>query len=125
MPKVLFAAWGIMYEMPDIIIEFMPLYLILGIVLSIGTTVLASYLACRKEVKEVPAVLMRPKPPKAGKRVFLVYVTAIWSKLSFTGIVTVRNLFRNKKRFAVTIVGIAGCTALLLAAAGQYVDNLL
>ncbi len=117
-PKVLFAAWGIMYEMPPIIIEFMPVFLVLGIVLSLGTTVLASYLACRKELKDVPAVLMRPKPPKAGKRVFLEKVTPIWSKLSFTGKVTVRNLFRNKKRFAVTVIGIAGCTALLLAACG-------
>lgn len=117
-PRVLFAAWGIMYEMPAIIASYMPLYLILGVVITLGTTVLASYLACRKELKDVPAVLMRPKPPKAGKRVFLEKVTFIWSKLSFTGKVTVRNLFRNKKRFAVTVIGIAGCTALLLAACG-------
>lgn len=117
-PKILFAAWNIIYEMPDVIIEFMPLYLVLGIVLSMGTTVLASYLACRKELKDVPAVLMRPKPPKAGKRVFLERITPIWSKLSFTGKVTVRNLFRNGKRFAVTVIGIAGCTALLLASFG-------
>lgn len=117
-PRVLFAAWGIMYEMPSIIASYMPLYLVLGIAITLGTTVLASYLACRKELKDVPAVLMRPKPPKAGKRVFLEKVTFIWSKLSFTGKVTVRNLFRNKKRFAVTVIGIAGCTALLLAACG-------
>lgn len=117
-PKVLFAAWGIMYEMPDVVIEFIPIYLILDVVFSLSTTVLASYLACRKELKAVPAVLMRPKPPKAGKRVFLERVTPIWSKLSFTGKVTVRNLFRNKKRFAVTVIGIAGCTALILAACG-------
>ncbi len=117
-PTVLFAAWGIMYEMPPVIAEIMPLYLVLGIIIAIGTTVLAAYLACRKELNDVPAVLMRPKPPKAGKRVFLEKVTFIWSKLSFTGKVTVRNLFRNKKRFAVTVIGIAGCTALLLAACG-------
>lgn len=117
-PRILFAAWGIMYEMPPIIINFMPLYLVLGIAISMGTTVLASYLACRKELNDVPAVLMRPKPPKAGKRVFLEKITSIWSKLSFTGKVTVRNLFRNKKRFAVTVIGIAGCTALLLSACG-------
>lgn len=117
-PKILFAAWGILYEMPDVIIEFLPVYLVLGLVLSIGTTVLASYLACRKELKAVPAVLMRPKPPKAGERVFLEKITPIWSKLSFTGKVTARNLFRNKKRFAVTVIGIVGCTALILAACG-------
>ncbi len=117
-PRVLFAAWGIMYEMPEIIASYMPIYLVLGIAITLGTTVLAAYLACRKELKDVPAVLMRPKPPKAGKRVFLEKVTFIWKKLSFTGKVTVRNLFRNKKRFAVTVIGIAGCTALLLAACG-------
>ncbi len=117
-PKILAAAWGIMYEMPDLIASFMPLFLILGVVISIGTTGLATYLACRKELASVPAVLMRPKAPKAGKRVFLEKVDFIWTKLSFTGKVTVRNLFRNKKRFLVTVIGIAGCTALLLAACG-------
>lgn len=117
-PIVLCAAWGIMYEMPETIISFMPLYLILGVVIAMGSTVLAAYLACRKELKEVPAVLMRPKPPKAGKRVFLENIDFIWKKLSFTSKVTVRNLFRNKKRFLVTVIGIAGCTALILAACG-------
>lgn len=117
-PIILCSAWGIMYEMPSTIINFMPLYLMLGVLISVGTTVLASYLACRKELTSVPAVLMRPKPPKAGKRVFLERINSIWSRLSFTSKVTVRNLFRNKKRFLVTVVGIAGCTALLLAACG-------
>ncbi len=117
-PSILAMAWGIMYEMPKLITSFMAVYLILGIVISIGTTAFATYYACYKELKAVPAVLMRPKAPKAGKRVFLEKVEFIWSKLSFTGKVTVRNLFRNKKRFAVTVIGIAGCTALLLAACG-------
>lgn len=117
-PVILCAAWGIMYEMPETIIGFMPIYLITGVVISIGSTMLAAYLACRKELKAVPSVLMRPKPPKAGKRVLLENIDFIWSKLSFTSKVTVRNLFRNKKRFLVTVVGIAGCTALLLSACG-------
>ncbi len=117
-PIILCSAWGIMYEMPATITQFMPLYLVLGVALSIGSTSLATYWACRKELSSVPAVLMRPKAPKAGKRVFLENVDFIWRKLSFTGKVTVRNLFRNKKRLAVTIIGIAGCTALLLAACG-------
>ncbi len=117
-PLAICGAWGIMYEMPSTILQFMPLYIILGVIISIGSTVLAAYLACRKELVTVPAVLMRPKPPKAGKRVFLENVSAIWSKLSFTSKVTVRNLFRNKKRFAVTVIGIAGCTALIVSAFG-------
>ena len=117
-PLAICGAWGIMYEMPETILQFLPLYIILGIVIAIGSTVIAAFLACRKELVSVPAVLMRPKPPKAGKRVFLENVDFIWKKLSFTSKVTVRNLFRNKKRFAVTVIGIAGCTALILAALG-------
>ena len=117
-PVILCAAWGIMYEMPETITSFMPLYLVLGVVISLGSTMLAAFLACRKELAAVPSVLMRPKPPKAGKRVFLENIDFIWKRLSFTSKVTVRNLFRNKKRFLVTVIGIAGCTALLLAACG-------
>ena len=117
-PKILATAWGIIYEMPAIKIAVLPLYLVLGVVLSVGTTGFATYYACNKELSAVPAVLMRPKAPKAGKRVFLENIDFIWSRLSFTGKVTVRNLFRNKKRFIVTIIGIAGCTAILLAACG-------
>ncbi len=117
-PRILFAAWSIMYEIPDFIASFMPFVLVMGIVIAVGTTTFAAFMACRKELKAVPAVLMRPKPPKAGKRVFLEKVDFIWTRLSFTGKVTVRNLFRNKKRFAVTVLGIAGCTALLLSACG-------
>lgn len=117
-PTAIFAAWKIMYEMPDLIVHYIPGYIVLGSILSIGTTVLAAFLACRSELVSVPAVLMRPKPPKAGKRVFLENVKSVWKRLSFTSKVTVRNLFRNKKRFVVTVTGIAGCTALLLAAFG-------
>ncbi len=117
-PLAICGAWGIMYEMPDTILQFLPLYIFLGVIIAIGSTVLAAFLACRKELVTVPAVLMRPKPPKAGKRVFLENISGIWSKLSFTSKVTVRNLFRNKKRFAVTVIGIAGCTALILSAFG-------
>lgn len=117
-PLAICGAWGIMYEMPETVLRFLPLYIVLGVIIAMGSTVFAAYLACRKELETVPAVLMRPKPPKAGKRVFLEKVTAIWSRLSFTSKVTVRNLFRNKKRFAVTVIGIAGCTALILSAFG-------
>lgn len=117
-PIGIFAAWQIMYEMPSLIVHYLPLYIFLGILFSVGTTALAAFLACRKELASVPAVLMRPKPPKDGKRVFLENIKFIWKRLNFTSKVTVRNLFRNKKRFFVTVFGIAGCTALLLAAFG-------
>ncbi len=117
-PKAIYAAWGIMYELPSIIINYIPVYIIFGIIISVGTTILAAYLACKNELAAVPSVLMRPKPPKAGKRIWLENIDLIWKKLSFTSKVTVRNLFRNKKRFIVTVVGIAGCTGLILAGFG-------
>ena len=90
-PKILATAWGIMYEMPALKIAVLPLYLVLGVVLSVGTTGFATYYACNKELSAVPAVLMRPKAPKAGKRVFLENIDFIWSRLSFTSKVTVRT----------------------------------
>lgn len=117
-PKAIFSAWQIMYDIPDLVIHYIPVYIVLGIILSVGTTVGAALLACRSELVSVPAVLMRPKPPKEGKRVFLENIKPIWNRMNFTSKVTARNLFRNKKRFLVTVLGIAGCTALMLAAFG-------
>src|SRR5690606_20828132 len=64
--------------------------------------------------KETPALLLRPKTPKPGKRIFLENITFIWSRMKFTHKVTARNIFRYKKRFIMTVLGISGCTALLL-----------
>ncbi len=129
LPTAIAAAWNIMYEMPPTVIHYMPVYIVTGLLLSVGLTLLATFIACRKDLKSVPAVLMRPKPPKDGKRVLLENVGFIWSNLSFTSKVTVRNLFRNKKRFVVTVLGIAGCTAMLLSgfgfsgSIGAVIDN--
>ncbi len=118
LPHAIFAAWGIMYEIPKLTVQLLPGYIILGAVISIGLTTFAAYLSCSKELKTPASILMRPKPPKDGKRVYLENIPSIWSRLNFTSKVTVRNLFRNKKRFAVTVIGIAGCTALMLSAFG-------
>ncbi|MBR2877180.1 MAG: FtsX-like permease family protein, partial [Clostridia bacterium] len=118
LPHAIFAAWGIMYEIPSLRVQLIPVYIVLGILISVGLTTLAAYISCVKELKTPASILMRPKPPKDGKRVYLERIPAIWSRLNFTSKVTVRNLFRNKKRFAVTVIGIAGCTALMLSAFG-------
>ena len=118
LPHAIFAAWSIMYEIPKLTVQLLPGYIILGLIISVGLTTFAAYLSCHKELKTPASILMRPKPPKDGKRVYLENFTGLWSKLNFTSKVTVRNLFRNKKRFAVTVIGIAGCTALMLSAFG-------
>ena len=78
----------------------------------------SAYLACYKELKETPAILMRPRAPKSGKRILLEKIPFIWNKFGFITKVTVRNIFRYKKRFLMTILGIAGCTALTLTGFG-------
>jgi putative ABC transport system permease protein len=77
-----------------------------------------TWLSCRAELSEVPAELIRPKAPKIGKRVFLEYVPFIWSHLKFLHKVSIRNLLRYKKRFFMMVLGISGCTALLLTGFG-------
>lgn len=117
-PKAIYNAYSIMFTTPDIILSFRLKYAILGTVIVVLAVALATLLACRKELTTCPAQLMRPKAPKKGKRVLLERVGFIWKRLSFSSKVTIRNLFRNKKRFATTLIGIAGCTALLLTGLG-------
>ncbi|MDD6919606.1 MAG: ABC transporter permease, partial [Eubacteriales bacterium] len=93
----------------------------LGII-SIGTAVLcallSTYLSCIKDLKLVPAALMQPPAPKPGKRILLERIHFFWSRLSFLYKVSLRNVFRYKKRFFMMIIGISGCSALLLAGLG-------
>ena len=117
-PYVIFNAYGIMYELPPMSFVFnLPLALIISLVAIILMT-LTTYLASNNELKENPSSLMRPRAPKMGKRILLERVPFIWNKLSFSYKVTVRNIFRYKRRFFMTVLGIAGCTALMLTAFG-------
>ncbi|SNU06732.1 putative ABC transport system permease protein [Lachnospiraceae bacterium] len=85
-----------------------------AMICSLGTT----WMSCRYELGETAASLMRPKAPKAGKRVLLEYVPVIWNRLKFLHKISIRNLFRYKRRFFMMIIGIGGCTALLIAGFG-------
>jgi putative ABC transport system permease protein len=117
-PTVIFNAYSIMFTMPPIIAEFNTYYAILSTVLAASITIMAAWFACSKELRAEPAKLMRPKSPKAGKRILLERVKFIWSRLNFTQKITARNIFRYKKRFLMTVLGIGGCTALLLSGFG-------
>ena len=111
-----------LYEMMFIHMEPVVFFNVKFAIIGLGTMLLcnsgATYYAAMKILKEVPAELMRPKAPKSGKRVFLENIKFIWNRLNFTRKVTIRNMFRYKKRFMMTIIGIAGCTALILAGFG-------
>ena len=118
LPTIIFEAYGIMYILPKMkYVLDIPLAIIVFVV-AIGVTTLSAYTACRIEIIEVPSMLMRPKAPKEGKRILLERIPFIWNRFNFTGKVTVRNIFRYKKRFLMTVIGIAGSTALLLTGFG-------
>ncbi|EDQ97098.1 FtsX-like permease family protein [Intestinibacter bartlettii] len=117
-PIVIFYAYGMMYTLPDMI-PAIDIKLAISITLiAILVTTLSAYTACKKELMEEPSALMRPKAPKNGKRILLERIDFIWKRLSFISKVTLRNIFRYKKRFLMTVLGIAGCTALLVTGFG-------
>lgn len=88
------------------------------ILISVGVTLLATLSVCLQELVSTPSVLMRPKAPKAGKRILMERIPFIWKRLNFNQKVTMRNLFRYKKRFWMSVIGIAGCTALIMLGFG-------
>ncbi len=114
-PTIFSYAFGILFDMPEMVIKYRFEYAIPGIVIAISSTVFVTWYTCRKNLRVVPATLMRHKTPKGGKRILLEKFDFIWSNLSFTWKVTFRNVFRNMKRFTMATMGVAGCTALLLA----------
>lgn len=114
MPKLISYIFDSLYILPEFYLQFDLLYGIGGIALFMAGIVGATAIACRSELQHMPAALMRPKAPRAGARVFMERIPIIWNRMKFLSKVTVRNLFRYKKRFFMTIIGIAGCTALVL-----------
>ncbi len=118
LPKIIWMMYSMMYVMPDISIHFNWHYAILGLGLASICIIGATLYTALSTLNQTPSELMRPKAPKPGKRVLLEKIPFIWKHLSFTRKVTVRNIFRYKKRFLMTIIGIAGCTALILAGFG-------
>ena len=119
-PLVIYNAWGIMYTLPDMFFLFQPGICVLAILAAVACTVGASLAACLSTLTATPADLMRPKAPKAGKRVLLERIGFLWKRLSFSQKVTVRNLFRYKRRFWMTVIGIGGCTALIVTGFGIH-----
>ena len=113
-PLVIWQAYGMMYRFGGIVYAFdwatAVLCLAVSLLCSMGTT----WASCRHELREVAAELMRPKSPKAGKRIFLEWIPFIWNRMKFLHKVSVRNIIRYKRRFLMMVIGISGCTALLL-----------
>lgn len=117
-PYAINSAYSMMYTLPaistpirwDIVAWVAPV--------TIVSILLATLWSCWSEFRSMPAILMLPKSPAPGKRIWLEHIGFIWRRMSFTHKVTARNLFRYKKRFIMTIIGVAGCSALLLTGFG-------
>ena len=118
-PKMIFTAYQIMYQMPDIELHAYTDISLFSVLAAVACTTVATLWACLATLRETPASLMRPRTPKAGKRVFLEYIKPLWKRMSFIHKVTARNLFRYQKRFWMTVIGIGGCTALIIAGFGM------
>lgn len=117
-PSIIYGMYSLMYTLGDFINSFDLTSALIGSLIAIGCILLSTYLAVKKSLKEVPAELLRPKSPAIGKRVLLERIPFIWKRLSFSRKVTIRNVFRYKKRFLMTILGIAGCTGLIITGFG-------
>ncbi len=117
-PRVIWMGYGIMYSMGDIQYYFDIPMALLSLTAALLCSMGAAYFSCRHELQGVPAGLIRPKSPRSGKRIFLERIPLIWSRLKFLHKVSIRNIIRYKKRFFMMILGISGCTALLLTGFG-------
>lgn len=117
-PMLVGYCYNIFYDMPSINATMQINYSLFSLVFSILSTVLATILVFLKDTSKTPAELMRPEAPKKGKRIFLEKIDKIWNSLSFLNKITLRNIFRYKKRLFMTVIGICGSTALILASFG-------
>ena len=118
LPIIIVDTYGIMYTLPPTVLEIDRTSLLISSGAAIVCICTVALAACFRDLRLSPAALMRPKAPKPGKRILLEYITPVWKHMSFTSKVTARNLFRYKARFFMTVVGVAGCTALMVAAMG-------
>lgn len=117
-PSIIWSAYEMMYYMPAIATPWrLSQALFSGGTLTV-LSLLVTALTCRSSLSETPAALMLPRAPKAGKRILLERITPLWRHFPFSWKVTCRNLFRYKKRFWMTVIGVAGCTSLLIAGFG-------
>lgn len=117
-PAVIYNTWRMMYILPPIRLQIPWGLVMLCCISFLAGMLLTTWLACRQDMREVPAQLMRPKAPKMGRTTLIERIPVIWNRLSFTWKVTMRNLFRYKRRFFMTVAGVAGCGALLVTGFG-------
>ncbi|GHT97406.1 ABC transporter permease [Spirochaetia bacterium] len=118
LPIIIYNAFGTRYHLPPIVLQFNWPFGLIAMGIMMACTMGVTITACYTDLREKPAALMLPRSPKPGKRIFLEYLPFIWKHMKFTYKVTARNIIRYKKHFFMTVTGIAGCTALMVAGFG-------
>lgn len=117
-PSVIWAAYGMMYRIPGMVLVFDVRYAVFSILAALVCSMGTTFFTCKYELAENAASLIRPKPAKNGKRIFLERLPFVWKRMKFLHKVSIRNLVRYKQRFFMMVVGISGCTALLATGFG-------
>ena len=123
LPIIINFAYSSAYNLPKLIVKFYPSFTIQSIVLSILCTVGASLFVLNVDLRSNPSEMMRPKAPKVGKKILLERITFLWRRLNFNQKVTLRNIFRYKQRMIMTVLGIAGCMAMLVTGFNLQASN--
>ncbi len=119
-PVVIFEAYGILYKMPQFVLTLNVQSSVIAVLVALICTCCVSVFTCFSLIKHKPATLLRPKAPKPGKRIMLEKIGFLWKRMGFFTKVTARNIFRYKARFLMTVIGVAGCTALIFSGFGLY-----
>lgn len=117
-PLVIWGGYSILYDFAPLEYVFKPWLAVISVVAAMACSAGVTYLTCRSELRRMPAALMRPKTPKAGKRILLERVPLLWNRFSFLYKVSIRNIVRYKKRLIMMLLGIGGCTALIITGLG-------
>jgi putative ABC transport system permease protein len=117
-PPLIMNAYGSLYTIGDSLTPFNTKLALQASIIAVLFTSAAAVAATLDELREVPASLMRPKPPKSGKTILLEKINFVWKRLNFTKKVTARNIFRYKQRLFMTVIGIAACTGLMITGFG-------
>jgi len=117
-PRFIAQAYGSMYNLPAISVQVIWADILIALVIALACTIGSALLVLRVDLTSLPATLMQPKAPKAGKTLWLEHWHGLWNRLNFNHKVTLRNLFRYKQRLLMTVLGIAGCMAMMITGFG-------
>ncbi|MCL6459186.1 MAG: ABC transporter permease, partial [Gorillibacterium sp.] len=117
-PTIIYNAYGALYNLPSVRTSFYLSYSAISVAVALLCTSMTAIIATRVELRSNASILMRPKSPRSGQRILLERIAFLWKRLSFVQKVTARNLFRYKQRMFMTVIGVAGCTALILTGFG-------